>query len=66
MGHQVLVAPPWITGVHWADMAVTVGLSRQAIRDAPAYDATVTLNRAHEKTLHSHHQRPVYWGSGGA
>lgn len=66
MGHQVLVAPPWITGVHWADRSVSVGLSRQAIRDAPPYDARAQLNREHETTLHTHHQRRVYWGSGGA
>ena len=66
MGHQVLVAPPWITGVHWFDRSVTVGLSRQAIRDAPAYDPSATLNREQETGLHAHHDRPVYWGSGGA
>ena len=66
MGHQVLVAPPWITGVHWSDMSVTVGLSRQAIRDAPVYNATAALNREQETGLHAHHARPVYWGSGGA
>ena len=66
MGHQVLVAPPWITGVHWSDMSVTVGLSRQAIRDAPVYDSAAALNREQEAGLHAHHARPVYWGSGGA
>ena len=66
MGHQVLLAPPWITGVHWSDRSVTVGLSRQAIRDAPAYDPSAPLNREQETGLHDHHDRPVYWGSGGA
>ena len=38
LGHQVLVAPPWISGVHWSDRSVSVDLSRDALRNAPAYD----------------------------
>ena len=66
MGHQVLVAPQWVSSVDWADMSVTVGLTRQAIQDAPPYAGTEALNRQQETDLHAHHQRPVYWGSGGA
>jgi len=60
MGHQVLVAPRWITGVHWTDHTVSVDLTREAIKSAPAYDATqewtpdldVNLQRHYASTAH--------------
>lgn len=38
IGHQMLLAPTWITGVSWLDAIVSVKLARQEIKDAPAYD----------------------------
>lgn len=35
LGHQVLIAPKWITNVNWSDNAVSVNLTRQALKDAP-------------------------------
>jgi hypothetical protein len=40
---------------------VSVDLTRQAVKDAPAYDATVPLDRQHETRLYSHYGRPGYW-----
>ncbi|MFP6850757.1 MAG: PRC-barrel domain-containing protein [Pseudomonas sp.] len=44
IGHQVLITPEQISGVHWPDRTVTVDLSREAVKAAPAYDALVELN----------------------
>ena len=55
VGQQVLVAPRWITGVHWSDQSVSVQLTRAAIQQAPRYDASAELNRQLEMGLHDHH-----------
>ena len=66
LGHKVLVAPQWISGVHWADESVTVDLSRAAIQGAPTYDSTVELNRQREAGLYAHHGRGAYWSEARA
>ena len=72
LGHQVLIAPQWITGVHWTDHSVTVDLTRDAVKGAPSYDSSAQLNREWEAGLYAHLERPGYWaaradsGSAGA
>jgi hypothetical protein len=61
LGHQVLIAPQWIREVRWADSTVSVALTRQAVKEAPQYDASVPLDRARELDLYKHHGRPGYW-----
>jgi uncharacterized protein YrrD len=61
MGHQVLVAPQWVSGVHWSDETVTVDLSREKIQTAPIYDTTEALNREREISLYGHYGREGYW-----
>ena len=61
LGHQVLVAPQWITGVHWSDQTVSVDLSRDSINGAPRYDPTVTWSRAHDSSLYEHYRRTGFW-----
>lgn len=38
LGHRMLVAPSWINDIGWLNATVMVNLTRQAIKDAPAYD----------------------------
>ena len=66
MGHQVLVAPPWITGVHWSDKTVSIDLSRDAIKASPRYDPQALLDRDWERRLHQHYGRTGYWSSAEA
>jgi hypothetical protein len=61
LGHQVLIAPQWITNVSWADHTVSINLTRQAVKDAPPYDSAVTLERDDEISLHKHYERAGYW-----
>jgi sporulation protein YlmC with PRC-barrel domain len=61
VGHQMLIAPKWIEGVSWADGAVSVGLTRQAVKDAPAYDPAASPTRADEGLLYGHYGRTGYW-----
>lgn len=61
LGHQVLIAPGWIKGVSWLEATVSVDLTRQAVKDAPAYDSEAQLDRKRETGLHDHYGRPAYW-----
>ncbi len=61
LGHQVLIAPQWIQDVSWLEATVSVNLTRQAVKDAPAYDPTMQLERHQEAALVKHYSRPGYW-----
>lgn len=61
VGHQVLIAPQWTGDVSWSDRTVSVDLSREAVKTAPAYDPSVELDRQRETALHTHHDRLPYW-----
>ena len=61
-GKKVLIAPPWISRVDWKNSYLYVNLSRQAIKDAPEFDAD-KLDRDYEDRLHQHYRQENYWGS---
>jgi hypothetical protein len=61
LGHDVLVAPEWIVNVSWAESMVTVGLTREAIKTAPIYDAKQPVDREQETALHVHYGCAAYW-----
>jgi uncharacterized protein YrrD len=60
-GHQVLIAPEWISRVSWDSRQVTVSLTREAVKDSPNYNSTEELNRASETGLYAHYGRLSYW-----
>jgi hypothetical protein len=60
-GHQVLILPEWIRAVSWLDQTVNVVVTRQQIKTAPTYDATLLLERKHEEVLFKHYDSPGYW-----
>ncbi len=60
-GHKVLVAPAWISGVHWLNETVSVDMSRASLKSAPAYDPSQTWGRAQDVGLYGHHGRTGYW-----
>jgi hypothetical protein len=57
IGHQVLIAPQWITKLSWAESTVFADLPRQAVRDAPPYDPTLPLDRNAEAGIYGHYGR---------
>ena len=63
LGHQVLIAPQWIDQISWPDRRVSVNVTRQAVKRAPAYHSAVPPSRAQEIALYEHHDRPGYWAS---
>jgi hypothetical protein len=60
-GKKVLVSPAWIERVSWEDSKVSVGLTREAIKDAPDYIESSMITREYEKQLHSYYGWPPYW-----
>jgi hypothetical protein len=61
LGHKVLIAPEWIEYMSWAECEVFVNLTRQAIKDSPPYDGTMSLTREQEEGIHAYYGRPGYW-----
>jgi hypothetical protein len=61
IGHQVLIAPEWIDDVYWAESTLEVSLTRQAVKESPAYDANVPLDRVLETGIYEHYGRDGYW-----
>lgn len=59
-GNKVLVSPLWVDAVSWADSKAAVNLTRDAIRNAPPYDADSVLDREEEERLHQHYGRKMY------
>jgi hypothetical protein len=64
-GKKVLVAPDWIRMVNWPESRVFVDLTRDRIRQAPAYDPSLPLDRVLEARLYEHYRRPRYWDDDG-
>jgi uncharacterized protein YrrD len=63
VGHQVLIAPQWIEDMRWDDRTLAVSLTRDAVKNAPPYDAQTQVARDHEIRLHSHYRRHGYWAN---
>jgi hypothetical protein len=61
LGHQVLVAPEWIDGIDWMESKLVVDLTREQVRDAPAYEPKVPLTREQETILHAYYGHTGYW-----
>ncbi len=61
VGHKVLIAPPWIQGVHWSDETVAVDLTREAIKSAAPYNPDAGWSRDQELDLYRHYGRSGYW-----
>lgn len=61
MGHKVLVSPEWIGSLNWADSTVSVDLTREQIKAAPAYDASQPFSRDSEGALYGYYNRNGYW-----
>ncbi|MBC7480646.1 MAG: hypothetical protein H7337_01715 [Rhizobacter sp.] len=64
LGHEVLIAPQWVGGVHWSDETVSVDLSREAVKSAPDYASSADLDRRRESGLYAHCGRPSYRKAG--
>jgi uncharacterized protein YrrD len=60
MGHKVLIAPAWITGIEWSGERVSVELTRESVKNAPAFDSISALNLQQELALFDHYRRAEF------
>lgn len=63
-GKKVLISPEWIERVSWPESNVYVGLTREAIKDAPTYVESMPVTREYENRLYVSYGRPPYWLEG--
>ena len=61
IGHKVLIAPEWISGVDWSIETVSVTLSRESVKGATAYDPNMKWSRELDLSLYQHYGRTGYW-----
>jgi hypothetical protein len=60
-GKKVLIAPPWIDRISWADRRVHVCLDRRAVEGAPMFHPEAPINREYEVLLYDYYGVPRYW-----
>ena len=66
VGHKVLLAPTWITSIEWSGERVSVALTRESVRNAPAFDSISALNLQQESALFDHYRRAEFLGGNKA
>lgn len=54
-GKKVLVSPRSVLDIDWTDNLINLNLDRQKVKDGPAYDASVTVDRAYEQHFHRYY-----------
>lgn len=60
-GKQVVLSPDWIARISWSRHQVEVSMTREAVKNSPAYAPSAPLERGYEEKLFQHYQRPGYW-----
>ncbi|MBD3288559.1 PRC-barrel domain containing protein [candidate division KSB1 bacterium] len=60
-GKKILIAPPWINRIDWAESKVYVDLNRDNIENSPEFDPMKPVNRDYEVLLYDYYGRPKYW-----
>ena len=48
-GKKVLISPRSAREIDWTDRLVNLNVDRQRVKDSPAYDASITVDRAYEE-----------------
>jgi len=60
-GKEVLLATEWIELIDWFGSTVSTTLTRDAIKQSPAYDDAIPVNRDYETALYEFYGREGYW-----
>ena len=55
-GRKVLVAPPWIERIDWAERKVYVALTQESVRQSPSFDPQLLDIKNYEKQLLEHYR----------
>jgi sporulation protein YlmC with PRC-barrel domain len=62
-GKKVLVAPGWAYSISFAKSLVYVNLTKEQIKNSPAWNPEALVNREYEERLYDYYGRPAYWTS---
>jgi hypothetical protein len=54
-GNKVLISPRSVRSIAWEDRSVNLTVDREAVKSSPAYDASMTIDRAYERRLHGYY-----------
>jgi len=60
-GKKVLIGTQWIDRIDWGEKKVHARLTREQVKDSPAYDESMVIHREYETRLHQVYDRPGYW-----
>jgi hypothetical protein len=60
-GKKVLIPPHAVLEVDWSNARVAVDLTRQMIKEVPAYDPHQPIHRDYEERLYAYYGWPRYW-----
>jgi len=52
---KVLISPRSVRKIDWANRLMHLDVDRQKVKDSPAYDATMTVDRTYEERFHDHY-----------
>lgn len=64
-GRKVLITPLSIQGVEWGEQRMLLSISRDQVRNSPAYDTHRPVSRQHEIDYFNYYNYPYYWGHAG-
>ncbi|HEX6112916.1 MAG TPA: hypothetical protein VFZ10_11435, partial [Geminicoccaceae bacterium] len=59
-GRKVVISPAWLHGIDWSGQRVQVDLTRQEIKDGPAYDSAMIPDEGYLERLAAHYGRPCH------
>ena len=54
-GKKVLISPRSVLAIDWTDKLVNLNVDRRAIKDSPAYDPPMIIDRAYERNFHTYY-----------
>ena len=60
-GAHVVISVEWLEDVSWESRTVGVGMTRDAVRNAPEWRPEDRVDRQWETRLHGHYNRAGYW-----
>jgi hypothetical protein len=54
-GKKVLISPRSAREIDWTDKLVNLNVDRQKVKDSPAYDAAMAIDRDYENLFHNYY-----------
>lgn len=53
--HEVLLTPRLVESLDWASQRINLRVNRHQVKESPAYDSSMTVDRVYEENLHTHY-----------